>query len=151
MREILFRGKRIDNGEWAEGLYCKIKTGHYTNIRTNIRFVEEYKDCIIKEFSDGGITWCEVIPETVFQYTGLTDKNGKKIFEGDIVECRARKDGYDKYKVVWCKDYADFRIEPLDFGVQFPIADYEGEYIQGAKYSVIGNIFNNPELTGDQS
>lgn len=149
MREILFRGKAkagykwISEGEWIEGslfysdnengIVCQIATSYLSNNKDEPVMVAAY----------------EVDPETVCQYTGLTDKNGRKIFEGDIVECRARKDGHDKYKVIWCKDYADFRIEPLDFGVQFPITDCGGEYIRGGKYSVIGNILDNPELTGE--
>ncbi len=136
MREILFRGKRKSNGEWIFGNLLQTDDDGICIIQNHV------PHHLLKEY--------EVDPKTVCQYTGLTAKDGKKIFEGDIVECRARKDGHDKYKVVWCKDYADFRIEPLDFGVQFPIADYEGEYIRGGKYSVIGNIFDNPELIGEQ-
>ena len=142
-REILFRAKRIDKGEWVNGYVTRIK---HSDDKGK---VEIYYFNALDEL--GWVAECAVSAETVCQYTGLTDKNGMKIFEGDIVECRARKDGHDKYKVVWCKDYADFRIEPLDFGVQFPIADCNGKHIRCGKYSVIGNIFDNPELIGTGS
>jgi uncharacterized phage protein (TIGR01671 family) len=68
MREILFRGKRTDNGKWIEGMPCSDLKGGVDAIQSNL---------------GGGIF--DIYPESLGQYTGLTDKNGIKVFEGDIV------------------------------------------------------------------
>ena len=126
MREIkiLFRGKRIDNGEWIEGSLLGIdwcdKPSTYS-IAPNTPVSVFYS----------------VIPETVGQYTGLTDKNEVKIFEGDIVSL-VKHDSLI-YKVV----YVPCRYELVNSkGVNCFVLDiYKSENIE-----VIGNIHDNPEL-----
>lgn len=80
MREILFRAKRVDNGEWVEGYYLKIKTTLGKDI--------EPSDAIFVPFKincSGQWGWIKVLPETICQFTGMVDKNGKRIWENDIV------------------------------------------------------------------
>lgn len=75
MREILFRGKRTDNGEWVQGYPCRYG------------WIGKEKDYIIPDYASA-LYVSEIIPETVGQYTGRTDTNGNKIFEGG---CRLRR------------------------------------------------------------
>lgn len=78
MREILFRAKRKDNGEWVQGFYFE-RIRNYAGLKT-------VKHCYIKyESWDEGFITYEVVPETVGQFIGLMDKNGKRVFEGDVV------------------------------------------------------------------
>ena len=130
MREILFRGKRKDNGEWEYGdLWCN---------PYGKRVV-----CIVSSINDQGTTGGnKVDPETVGQYTGLKDKNGKKIFDGDILQIAKSSDECNvKVAVKW--DLCEWVWETLCENkryISFPDAwcHYGCE--------VIGNIYDNPEL-----
>lgn len=134
MREILFRAKRIDNGEWVEGYYCKWK-----QIRRNLGSVKEkVVDCIITWMSDGGMSRYEIDSETLCQYTGLTDKNGNRIWENNIVRIKNSMDegigNIEFYGGMW---YVDG--EPSNS--LHDIVEYDDGELE-----VIGNIFDNPEL-----
>lgn len=133
MREILFRGKRKDSCGWIKGYYI-------------FRKIWESDVHIIRTVDNGFDSYIEfeVIPETVGQYTGLTDKNGKKIFEGDIVKVCRGKDiekgivYYDKRIGTYAVLYNDENIN-LFFDI-FTSKD-PNVYIE-----IIGNIHDNPEL-----
>lgn len=148
MREILFRGKRTDNGEFVYG-YVGVFKG-ITQIFVPFT-EEEEKENEGHIFSCVGGLWYTVNPETIGQFTGLTyknDKNGKKIFEGDIGRYQqtdgAKRNGKPITcigKVVYNAKTASFAVDGKDeagckYFDYFPIKDFE----------VIGNIHDNPEL-----
>ena len=123
MREILFRGKRIDDDKWTYGYLFKCWGRCYLLWGMN-------GDNPIKE---------EVIPETVGQFTGLYDKNGKKIFEGDIVSSNKRKTWIGRGKV-WF-DKGVFWCGEREWAKLLRVVCLEDEQAE-----VIGNIHDNPEI-----
>lgn len=135
-REILFRAKRLDNGEWAEGYVSK---PGFTDVEGNI---ESYFFNVVDEL--GWISECEVFAETVCEYTGLADKNGRKIFERDIVK-REMFGGFSFGEVVWLDvGFCGFELK-TDITSYYPIGkdEYTGK---SDSDEVVGNIFDNPEL-----
>ena len=125
MRQIIFRGKRKDNGKWVYGFYALFASN------------KGLKHVIYTGAGNGYVISYEVIPETVGQFTGLCDKNGKKIFEGDIVKCLSLEYGYVNKEVYYAEGRAKFVLRNCG-------TDYEfDEYID---VEVIGNIYDNPKL-----
>ncbi len=142
MHKILFRGKpKNELIDWVYGyyFYSELTCKHY----------------IMGESKDYGYTCIEVIPETVGQYTGLKDKNGTKIFEGDIIK--------DKDNNVFIMEYGEFFADDVS-NMFFDMFGYQGNFnlyglyavginskkenIMPSKHScvIIGNIHDNPEL-----
>lgn len=142
MREILFRGKRTDNGEWVYGSYV-FEPRRKGAFGQTISELDRERHYIV---SKKNYEYWEVIPETVGQYTGLSDKSGTKIFEGDIVQYRPEYWSEPHWSVVeYCADkwnYPAFDIKDHDYegnGLQF--AHEEGIWLEA-----IGTIYGTPEL-----
>lgn len=136
MREILFRGKRVDNEAWTEGYLFKIWDRTY----------------LLWGMTGDVPNMVEVKPETVGQYTGLTDKNGKKIFEGDIV-CLVYGDKMLSTGDVQF-DYGVFGVEWTTFKKNKGMVGGFGQLHNLRRFDdgladrikVIGNIYDNPKL-----
>ena len=133
MREILFRGKRLDNGDWVEG-YLYEHEPPLVGIVSEKDEPEASKWFIARTgFADWNmprpVELVEVDPSTVGQYTGLKDKNGERIFEGDILSI-----WNDRNDVVVFEDGA-FIMEDTEIPMRFAI-----------KFEVIGNVHDNPEF-----
>ena len=147
----LYRAKRIDNGEWVDGAY----------------YIEPYTDkCFVIQWNSTGLGFNEFIEvdgATVCQCTGLKDKNGKLIWENDVL--MGNGNPKDLVKAVF-GDFYVIDVETLDkvdkvvgwhyeviptdaiskcepFCIPMPLTD---EYIERCEFEVIGNIFDNPEL-----
>lgn len=142
MREILFKGKRTDNGEWVYGFlvmdkYLSVKNEEALYItKPNIIILGRIGEADYD--GDGNYYKYEVAPETAGQYTGLKDKNGTKIFEGDIV-----KYGKTVRRVIFEQRNNTASFGVVDNGLEtIPF----GNYVDLRQVEVIGNIHDNPEL-----
>lgn len=149
MREILFRGKWRYNGEWVEGHYVKALDMYGREIHVIFESTATF-------YSDGETSgFILVNPETICQYTGLSDKNGKKIWEGDIISYQRDNDdcpfpNKDTKKRLGKVFYQGFR-STFAIGMgrngSRSINDDLWKYVQnGNRVQVIGNVFDNPEL-----
>lgn len=136
MREMLFRGKRTDNGEWVYGYYAVEMSKHYISFEEEDEFVQ----------TGNWLEQVEVIPETVGQYTGLTDKNGTKIFERDIANLK-RFDDTCSGKIVFNEKTAGFEFWwDITVGVYGEKATRKANLSVCDEIEIIGNIHDNPEL-----
>lgn len=136
MREILFKAKRIDNGEWVEGWLLKDEiTGQYF-IHASGNSVNE-SDKVNEEGCLRFVAF-EVDESTICQFTGLLDKNGNKIWENDIVA-----DKRYKYSVVWDEEEGSWMLETISHA-RYGLAGIGR--LNSEKFEVIGNVFDNSEL-----
>ena len=133
MRDILFRGKRKDNGEWIEGYYAKAKD-YLSDEEVHVIFPLDLTLFPRNKFC----SYVEILPETVGAFTEIYDRNGNKIFEGDIIRY-----GYDEAHFVVCYKGGAFRM--LNY------ADGCSSAIWPAyAWMILGNIHDNPELLEEE-
>lgn len=131
MREILFKAKRIDNGQWVEGYYLR----KYDLLEKEVHFIFQ---------TDKHNTWrcVEIVPETLCQFTGLCDKNGEKIWENDILMAHLDDDYPEDvtYETVeW--NFAGWVTHETGSTDREYLDEFNLEY-----FEVVGNIFDHPEL-----
>lgn len=145
MREILFKAKRIDNGEWVEGFYFEFKGKTYITEMRQTFMTTYYTEESVVDFN---MRAYEVEAETICQYTGLTDKKGKKLWENDIVNCHEKRGAaFFRCVVLWNDVKARFDVKTTDCYFPMTLDGIEGDSaINGLDYETIGNIFDNTEL-----
>lgn len=136
MRTYLFRGKRVENGEWIYGYFVKVPP----RVETHGTAAVAIQNLRIPYILDDDGMMAEVIPESVGQWTGLEDKNCVKVFERDVVDAEGYKPRRMEVKFVeggFCCDWGDANF-PIDINHFYPS--------NGCCFEVIGNITDNPEL-----
>ena len=169
-REILFKAKRKDNGKWVEGYYIYHIKRIICPFGDSIKPEDEQHVIMQDGFSDWNMprntVVYEIDPETLCQYTGLTDKNGQKIWENDIVKfndeiwdscytsCGTEYDSWEaeNYGLVGYCDYSarydftkyKYNESPIEADLH---ENHDIEFSEFVKaHEVAGNIFDNPEL-----
>lgn len=130
----LFKAKRTDNGEWVQGCYVK-GLDVFTNCEEAHIIFEPNTMFYSSGETDG---WYKVDPSTICQCTGLKEKNGKLIWENDIVVCRDFTE--EKYVIAWKQDEACFEYQ------QYGCSIMNFEQLSGCEVEVVGNIFDDKEL-----
>ena len=150
MREILFKAKRIDNGEWVEGCYAECNGKTFIGIDISIGI-----DDVFEVFCTPIISWIEVNPETLCRFTGRCDKNGNKIWENDIIKYHFGEI-YAPIKYGYYQNCFDSqKTEHLGFYVDWTgdkcLRKDLGYWIDMVYAIPVGNIFDNKELLQEES
>lgn len=133
MRETKFRGKRLDNGEWIEGDLLRMN-GHWF---------------IFLDPAPEGIDKYAVDPATVGEFTGLKDKNGKEIYEGDVIRSPLSEDKTRPHRIFYHTGNAAFMGALVD-RKELCYLRLDQDWIYKFEKEVIGNIHDNPELLKDE-
>ena len=146
-REIIFKGKKVDNGEWIEGYLFDDGMLGEKRMFIGKLVIAPYEGPIRGKWTVIANGFDEVDPDTICEYTGLTDKNGKRIWENDICD---RKEKYPEVVKMtdgdWTLDYS-YAIG-RDYGNSYCNL---GFYVNERKcVEVVGNIFDNPELAKEE-
>lgn len=138
MREILFKARRIDNGKWIEGYYQK---------RYDLLGNEEH--LIFHADSYNVWEYAEIVPETICRFTGLYDKNGKKIWENDIVNHNGEYAPVKFGRYCSCFDYGNYNF---GFYVDFPEETFYRKELGYwyRKVETAGNVFDDPKLLQEE-
>lgn len=147
MREILFKAKSIQTGEWVEGYYFKMSETNYSFKDDHIcESVSEHHYILQKGTTSWGLptqaVQIEIVSETLCQFTGLCDKNGNKIWENDIL----RLDDGTVLKVSWHHFKASWVISKKGWLYNH----FFGEAVEPEDIEAIGNIYDNPELLQEE-
>ena len=121
MREIKFKGKRVDNGKWVEGDYIRSQKGHFIN-----------DNCAFSH---------EIDPNTICEFTGLTDKDGVEIYEGDIFRIHEGTNDFKETYLKWDNDWLLF--VPSNDDLRHRIQSKHSEH-----YEIIGNIHDKDAENG---
>ena len=139
MQEILFRGKCLDGGIWIEGHYVKV--AYWSDGKpTHVLFRQDAELFPRSEFT----SWDEIDPSTVCQYTGVTDRTGRKVFEHDIISVEYEEEWwsrvwYEQYEVYFSDKYHAYRARHAN-GDDYSLLEFD-------RYcTVIGNTIDNPKL-----
>ena len=145
MREILFRGKSANNGEWVYGDLVQLHDGRRYIINNRHGACIDDKGNFLNTEAP---FVCEVDPETVGQFTVLIDKNGKKIFEGDILKFQINIHTFILGKITFLCGAFVFESTELDRECDLAFVTFADDEIALPKdcIEVIGNIHDNPEL-----